>query len=219
MGAPEFQTVLCGPGAESDVYDWLVVDVRRQANKGLFVGLFIASVMLVAISSYFVFNKGDDDHGNPSNFIYFGTELGLLVVLFGVVVAAGVKLRRLRFVGHVAGESPLEQLDRSLLVVAVFAVLVLECFHLVSALLSVATGIRISAIWVVISVISIAQVSTDCAAELLRSQSHCADTIGTVLVPWTGNLFCSCSLAVVDPRVGHTMDVLSPFIPVLCHSD
>jgi len=35
-------------------------------------------------------------------------------------------------------------------------------------------------------------------------------------------LFCSvlfCSLAVLDPRVGYTMDVLSPFIPVLCHSD
>ena len=28
-----------------------------------------------------------------------------------------------------------------------------------------------------------------------------------------------CSLAVVDPRVGHTKDILSPFIPVLCHSD
>ena len=28
-----------------------------------------------------------------------------------------------------------------------------------------------------------------------------------------------CSLAVLDPRVGHTMDVLSPFIPVHCHSD
>jgi len=28
-----------------------------------------------------------------------------------------------------------------------------------------------------------------------------------------------CSLAVLDPRVGHTMNVLSPFIPVLCHSD
>jgi len=26
-----------------------------------------------------------------------------------------------------------------------------------------------------------------------------------------------CSLAVVDPKVCHTMDVLSPFIPVLCH--
>jgi len=34
------------------------------------------------------------------------------------------------------------------------------------------------------------------------------------------HLFCSfCSLAVLDPRVGHTMDVLSPFIPVLCHFD
>jgi len=35
-------------------------------------------------------------------------------------------------------------------------------------------------------------------------------------------MFCSvlfCSLAVLDPRVGHTMDVLSPFISVLCHSD
>jgi len=28
-----------------------------------------------------------------------------------------------------------------------------------------------------------------------------------------------CSLAVLDPRVGHTVDVVSPFIPVLCHSD
>ena len=28
-----------------------------------------------------------------------------------------------------------------------------------------------------------------------------------------------CSLAVLDSRVGHTMDVLSPFIPVLCHFD
>ena len=28
-----------------------------------------------------------------------------------------------------------------------------------------------------------------------------------------------CSLAVVDPRVGHTMDVLFPFISNLCHSD
>jgi len=28
-----------------------------------------------------------------------------------------------------------------------------------------------------------------------------------------------CSLAVLDPRVGHTVDALSPFISVLCHSD
>ena len=29
---------------------------------------------------------------------------------------------------------------------------------------------------------------------------------------------CYC-LAVLHPSVGHTIDVLSPFIPVLCHSD
>jgi len=28
-----------------------------------------------------------------------------------------------------------------------------------------------------------------------------------------------CSLAFLDPRVRHTMDVLSPFISILCHSD
>jgi len=27
------------------------------------------------------------------------------------------------------------------------------------------------------------------------------------------------SLAVLDPTAGHTMNVLSPFISVLCHSD
>ena len=33
----------------------------------------------------------------------------------------------------------------------------------------------------------------------------------------SGDLFCS--LAILDPRVGHTMDVLSPFLSVPCHSD
>jgi len=28
-----------------------------------------------------------------------------------------------------------------------------------------------------------------------------------------------CSSAVLDPRVGHTMNVLSPFDSILCHSD
>jgi len=28
-----------------------------------------------------------------------------------------------------------------------------------------------------------------------------------------------CSLAVLNPKVGHTMDVLSPFISILCHCD
>ena len=36
---------------------------------------------------------------------------------------------------------------------------------------------------------------------------------------YKANMVLFCSLAVLDPRVGHIMDVLSPFIPVLCHSD
>jgi len=43
----------------------------------------------------------------------------------------------------------------------------------------------------------------------------------TFIVTWklTIRPILFCSLAVLDPRVGNTMDVLSPFIPVLCHSD
>ena len=43
---------------------------------------------------------------------------------------------------------------------------------------------------------------------------------GDRLDEWSASL-CSvlfCSLAVLDPRVGHTMDVISPFISILCHS-
>jgi len=44
----------------------------------------------------------------------------------------------------------------------------------------------------------------------------------TTAAAFAANIFSSvshCSLAVLDPRVGHTMDVLSPFISVVCHSD
>ena len=43
----------------------------------------------------------------------------------------------------------------------------------------------------------------------------------TMFISWKHRgKFCSVLfLAVLDPRVGHTMDVLSPFIPILCHSD
>ena len=46
----------------------------------------------------------------------------------------------------------------------------------------------------------------------VRENMNVNPIFGTCIV-----LFCS--LAVLDPRLGHTMDVLSPFIPVLCHSD
>ena len=36
---------------------------------------------------------------------------------------------------------------------------------------------------------------------------------------WLAGCPLLCSLAVLDPRAGHTMDFLSPFISVLCHCD
>ena len=47
-------------------------------------------------------------------------------------------------------------------------------------------------------------------ADGLLAPSPCLVVVYTVLF---------CSLAVLDPRIGYTMYVLSPFVPVLCHSD
>jgi len=44
---------------------------------------------------------------------------------------------------------------------------------------------------------------------------------GTLSFPmgtWAHNVLF-CSVAILDPSLGHTMHVLSPFIPVFCHSD
>ena len=55
-------------------------------------------------------------------------------------------------------------------------------------------------------------------AALVHEWIRCVQSVVTVMMlmmmRW---LFCS--LAVLDLSVGHTMDVLSPFISVLCHSD
>ena len=71
--------------------------------------------------------------------------------------------------------------------------------------------------------------------ETQNGEVYCNKTPGTIIIieafitrarsAWWPNLrrgvssALFCSLAVLDPRVGHTMDVLYPFIPVLCHSD
>jgi len=36
---------------------------------------------------------------------------------------------------------------------------------------------------------------------------------------WSKPTVLFCSLAILDPRVGHTMDLLSLLVPVVCHSD
>jgi len=44
-----------------------------------------------------------------------------------------------------------------------------------------------------------------------RPRPHCAR--------WGPSSPLFCSLAVIDPRVGLNMDLLFPFISILCHSD
>ena len=57
-----------------------------------------------------------------------------------------------------------------------------------------------------------------CPEGFLNNGTYCNGITPHMLVRTVFTvLSCSCSLAVLDPTVGHTMDVLSPFIPVLCH--
>jgi len=53
--------------------------------------------------------------------------------------------------------------------------------------------------------------------SLLSTLTACCAACSVLATCWHSVLFCS--FAVLDPRVGHTMHVLSPFIPVHCHSD
>ena len=50
-----------------------------------------------------------------------------------------------------------------------------------------------------------------------RSASDCVSWLTRSIAQYNPVLFCS--LAVLDPRVSHSMDALTPFISVLCHSD
>jgi len=112
--------------------------------------MFIASVTVVAVVCYFVF----EDAGTLGTW-YFATELLLLPILCVVVVAAAVKFRQLRFV--FVAESCL--LDYSLLVIAVCGVFVLECFHLVSSLSTITTGLM-SLLSAITAALSSVQVQT-----------------------------------------------------------
>ena len=52
---------------------------------------------------------------------------------------------------------------------------------------------------------------------LTKRQLHIFHALSIQFTFFSRN-FLFCSLVVLDPRVDHTMDVLSPFISVLCHS-
>jgi hypothetical protein len=128
---------------------------RRQANRGLFLGLFVVVLTLVAVSCYFVVDN-PLYHGELSSLTFFGTEIALLFLLFTAVVRASVDFQRLRFVAPHVGYR--RRLDQYLLVVAAFGVFALECFHLVSAVGNREAGGMMSILAGGTSVLAFAQV-------------------------------------------------------------
>ena len=65
------------------------------------------------------------------------------------------------------------------------------------------------------------RVGADGTRERLVVRRHVCSELGVRREPETTcrRSVPFCSSAVLDPRVGHTTDVLSPLISVLCHSD
>ena len=109
-----------------------------KAHKGLFLGLLVVVLTLVAVSCYFVFGAGTayfysiDDALFYSGFIFFVTELSLLALSGGAVVIGFVRFRRLRFI-----PIPGDRLETALLIFALAGVIAMKCFHGVSAASSI----------------------------------------------------------------------------------
>lgn len=134
-----------------------------QAHRGLFIGLLLLVLTLVAVSCYFVvsqnsFNSaGSDKHQLYASFITYCTQLAVLAVSTSAVVIAAAKFRQLRFVptADVDCPGPSIMLETSLLIAALAAVALLECFRAVSAVISF-TGSSDDADIVVVGVLAVA---------------------------------------------------------------
>lgn len=108
-----------------------------KAHKGLFLGLLVVVLTLVAISCYFVFGAGrgyfrsPDDADFYSGFIFFFTELALLLLSTFAIVLGFAQFRRLRF-SPAGGDQP----ETALLVFALSGVIAMKSFHSVAAVSS-----------------------------------------------------------------------------------
>ena len=117
-----------------------------QAHRGLFAGLLLLVLTLVAVSCYFVvrqnaFNAASSErHQLYASFITYCTQLSVLAVSTSAVVIAAAKFRQLRFVPSADVDCPSARssimLETSLLIAALTAVALLECFRAVSAVIS-----------------------------------------------------------------------------------
>lgn len=126
----------------------------NKANKGLFVGLLVSVLTMVAVSCYFVFGDRLSFYGtHSSSILFFSTEILLLFLVFVGVVIAFFQFQRLRFFRD-ESES---KLDPSLLFISLCGVFSLECFHLVSSFTSISFGQAVPILAFGCSVLNITQ--------------------------------------------------------------
>lgn len=127
----------------------------NKANKGLFVGLLVSVLTMVAVSCYFVFGDRLSFYGtHSSSILFFATEILLLFLVFVGVVIAFFQFQSLRFFRQEETES---KLDPSLLFISLCGVFSLECFHLVSSIANVSFGQAVPILAFGCSVLTITQ--------------------------------------------------------------
>jgi hypothetical protein len=101
----------------------------HKANKGLFLGLFVAVLTLIAVSCFFVFTGEMYDY-TIGQILFFVTELVLLWLCFCVVIVGCARMQKLRFMHEVAEG----QLDMVLLVISFFGICFFNIFLSISAI-------------------------------------------------------------------------------------
>ena len=104
-----------------------------KANKGLFLGLFIAILTLISISCFFVFGSKPDGSFTAS-LIFYATEITLLFLACSLVIAGFFKLQQLRF-SSLADDNC--TLDDRLLVVSLFGLFAFNVFLVVSSVANI----------------------------------------------------------------------------------
>ena len=104
-----------------------------KANKGLFLGLFIAILTLISISCFFVFGSKPGGAFTAS-LMFYVTEITLLILACTLVIVGFLKLQQLRFSLQADDNCTL---DDRLLVISLFGLFIFNVFLVVSSVANI----------------------------------------------------------------------------------
>ena len=168
----------------------------HKANKGLFLGLFITILTLIAVSTYFVFQEKSYQKDTAS-FIFYITEIALLFLSCLIVLIGFFKLQGLKFIPSEEGS-----FDTGLLVVALFGLCTFHTFLIVSSVANLAEYGLLAILSLGASALAFLQstIQTVFILDGLRrcaeNENHVTKKPGRTLVTFL--LLCNLSLWVVN---------------------